>query len=222
MALADTGMSPADLGAIIGNKDGFGGNSAWWIIILFLFAFCGGWGGNGFGNGGGVTENYVLNSDFSQLSRQLDQGVDRLATQGNQIANGLCDGFYTNAQLINGVNTNILQSANSLQAQLASCCCDNRTAISDLRYDMAQNSNAIQSAISSGFCQTNFNNQNNTRDIIESQNCNTRAILDALNANRIEQLQNKIADQNQMINSLQLSASQWAQNQYLISQLKTS
>ena len=25
---------------------GFGGDGAWWLIVLFLFAFCG-WGGNG-------------------------------------------------------------------------------------------------------------------------------------------------------------------------------
>ena len=29
-----------------GNGFGFGNDGAWWIIILFLFAFCGGWGGN--------------------------------------------------------------------------------------------------------------------------------------------------------------------------------
>ena len=58
------------------NNDGiFGGNGAWFLIILFLFAFMGwggGWGGRGaIGGTDGVMNNYVLTSDFSQLSRQL-------------------------------------------------------------------------------------------------------------------------------------------------------
>lgn len=226
MSLTTSEMSPADFGALMGNNnDGaFGGNGAWWLIVLFLFIFAGGWG-NGFGGrstGSGAMDNYVLNSDFAELSRQLDNSTDRLAMQGNQIANGLCDGFYTQAQLVNGVNTNILQSANALQNQISSCCCDNREAIAGINYNMAMNSNATQNAITSGFCQTNFNNQTNTRDIIESQNAGTRAILDAIQANKVEALNQRIAEQTQQINALQLSASQSAQNQYLISQLKAS
>lgn len=43
MGLTTDGMSPADLAAVTGNNNGaFGeGNGAWWIIILFLFIFCG-------------------------------------------------------------------------------------------------------------------------------------------------------------------------------------
>ena len=50
-------------------------------------------------------------------------------------------------------------------------------------------------------------------------NANTRAILDAINGNKIEALKDRIAEQNQMINSLQLTASQVAQNQYLVEKL---
>jgi len=221
MSLTTSEMTPADFGAIMGgNNDGFGGNGAWWIIILFLFAFCGGWGNNGFlGGAGGVQDAYVLNSDFSQLSRQLDTGIDRLASQGVQISNGLCDGFYTQAQLVNSVNANIMQGVNSLQSQLAQCCCDNREAIAGVNYNMAMNSNAVQNAVNSGFCQTNFNNQSNTRDIIDSQNAGTRAILDAIQANKVEALNQRIAEQTQQINALQLAASQAKQNAYLIDQL---
>ena len=242
MSLTTSEMTPADFGAIMGgnNNDAFGGNGAWWLIVLFLFIFAGGWG-NGFGgNGSGATDNYVLASDFSQLSRQLDTGIDRLASQGVQISNGLCDGFYTQAQLVNGLQNNLatqgyetrnaitqaqiseMQNANAIQSQLSSCCCDNREAISNLNYNMATQANGITSAISNGFCTSNYNNQNNTRDIIEAQNAGTRAILDAIQNNKVEELQNRISEQNQQINALQLSASQSAQNQYLISQLKTA
>lgn len=54
-----------------GNGFGFGNDGAWWIIILFLFAFCGGWGGNWGGNGNtgaGVVDGYVLTSDLPTSS----------------------------------------------------------------------------------------------------------------------------------------------------------
>ena len=224
MSLTTSEMTPADFAAVTGNNgnDGFGGNGAWWIIILFLFAICGGWGnGSGFGGGSGAAENYVLASDFATLQRQLSDGFNSMERKGDSISNGLCDGFYTQAQLVNGVNTNIMQSANALQSQLAGCCCDIREGISGVNYNMAMNANAIQNAVNTGFCQTNFNGQTNTRDIIDSQNANTRAILDAIQSNKVEALKDRIAEQNQQINALNLAASQQAQNAYLIDQLGT-
>lgn len=53
---------------------------------------------------------------------------------------------------------------------------------------------------------------NNTRDIIDSQNSGTRAILDYL-------CQEKISDLQSENQSLRLAASQQAQNNYLVSQL---
>lgn len=112
-----------------------------------------------------------------------------------------------------------MQNANAIQSQIASCCCDIREGISGVNYNMAMNSNGIQNAIQTGFCQTNYNGQNNTRDIIDSQNTNTRAILDAIQANKVEALKDRIAEQNQMITSLNLAASQARQNEYLVDKL---
>lgn len=215
------GLSASDVALLQGNgrnNDGFGDGNGWWIILFFLCMFgWGGFGGRGFGGYGGgsgsAVDGYVLTSDFANIERKID-GVNT----------GLCDGFYTQAQLINGVNTNILtqgnasnvamlQGFNSLQSQIADCCCQNR-------YDALQNANTTNNAIQTGFCQTNFNNSNNTRDIIDSQNAGTRAILDAIQANKVEALNQRIAEQNQQINSLQLAASQSAQNQYLVNQLR--
>ena len=51
-----TGYSLSDIAAATGNNgnnnNDFMGNGAWWIIILFLFVFCG-WGN---GNWGGTVE----------------------------------------------------------------------------------------------------------------------------------------------------------------------
>ena len=218
-------MSPADIGAIVGNNnDGFGGtNGAWWLIILFLFAICGnGWNNGGFGGGqtSSVYEGYVLNNDFSQLSRQIDNGFSEQRGQGIQLANGISSLGYEQLGLMNNINTNIMQTGNAIQSQMAQCCCDIREGISNVNYNMAQNTNGLQSAVQTGFCQTNFNNQNNTRDIIDSQNASTQAILKAIQDNKVEALKDRIAEQNQMINSLQLTASQSAQNEYLINALR--
>lgn len=225
MSLTTSEMTPADFAAVTGNNgnDGFGGNGAWWIIILFLFALCGGWGNNngGFGGGSGASDNYVLASDFATIQRQLSDGFNSIDNALDRQNAGICDLGYTQAQLINQNNISQMQSANAIQSQLAQCCCDIREGISGVNYNMAMNTNALQSAVQTGFCQTNFNGQSNTRDIIESQNANTRAILEALNANKVEALKDRIAEQNQMINSLQLSASQAKQNAYLIDQLGT-
>lgn len=217
------GMSPADFAAVTGNNNGFGGdNGAWWLIVLFIFAFCG-WGNGGFGGGSnGAANNYVLASDFATLQRQIDSGVSSLERKGDTINAGLCDGFYAmNTGLLNGfagVNNNItqntiasMQNTNAIQSQLAQCCCDNREAIAQVRFDMA-----------TGNCAINNNIQNATRDIIENQTCNTRAIIDTLTQQQMEMYRTKIADQNQYIASLQLAASQQAQNAYLIDQLRTT
>lgn len=241
MGLTTDGMSPADLAAVTGNNNNgaFGdGNGAWWIIILFLFIFCGWGNGNGWNNGGGgAVDNYVLASDFATLQRQIDSGISSLERKGDAINSGICDGFYAmNTSLLNGfagTNSTIqqngydtrnaiqqgqivdMQSFNALQAQLAQCCCDNKQAIAGVNYNMAMNSNAIQQEVTNGFCQTNFNNANNTRDIIDNQNNNARAILDALTAQRIEAKDAKIAEQNQQLFAAQLAASQASQNETL-------
>lgn len=94
-------VQPANMGN--GNGWGFGGDGAWWIIILFLFVFCGwggNWGNNGFGggNGAGAVDGYILTSDFANIERKIDV-----------VNNGLCDGFYAQAQLVNGVQNAMQQ-----------------------------------------------------------------------------------------------------------------
>ena len=193
------------------NGMGMWGDNWIWIIVLFLF----GWGRNGFGgnNGatGGVMDGYVLTSDFANLERKMD------ATQS-----GLCDGFYQQAQLVNGVQQTVsngfmsaeisranqqaafMQQLFAMQMQAQECCCENRSAIQGVNYNLATQS-----------CETRNTVQNTTRDIIDNQNQNARAILDALTAQRIEAKDAKIAEQGQQLFAAQLAASQAAQNETL-------
>ena len=86
---------------------GFGGEG-WWVIILFALIF--GWGRGGFGGygGGQVGDNYILASDMSQLSRQISDSTAMTERKLDGVNNGLCSGFYQEAQLVNGLNQNIL------------------------------------------------------------------------------------------------------------------
>ena len=64
----DGTYSLADIAAATGtnnrNNDGmFGGDGVWWLIVLFIFAFCG-WGGNGWGNGGGGAAGSAYTDSF--------------------------------------------------------------------------------------------------------------------------------------------------------------
>ena len=228
----NAGYSLSDIAAATdkrGYDDGFmGGNGAWWIIILFLFVFMGGWGRNGglFGGdstGSGITDGYILTSDFANIERKLD-GVN----------NGLCDGFYAmNTGMLNGFNNlgnavqnaqtgitaaitnstfqdmqntnNITNQITGIGTQLASCCCDLRNQstaqFADLNYRLAEQN-----------CQTRQAIADSTACITANQDANTRSILDFLT-------QDKIASLTAENQSLKFAASQEAQNNYLISQL---
>lgn len=198
------GNSPslADIAAVTGNNrnnDGMWGGDGWWAIIIFAMIFgWGGFGGNGWGgNGGGMGSTAAAYTDSA-----IQRGFDTQSIIGklDGINNGLCDGFYAmnNCMLtgFNGINTNVMQTGygiqqainadtvanmqntNALQSQIASCCCDVREAIQGVNYNAAQNTCALQNTMN-----------NNTRDIIDSQNAGTRAILDYLCQEKISTLQ---------------------------------
>lgn len=187
--------SLSDIAAVTdGNRNnGMFGNDAWWIIILLLF----GYGRNGFGGGfgGGVpcaTQADVRSAvDQQTLISKLDQQTYGLADSTYALNNAITNGF-------NGVQLGMC----NISREIADCCCSTKQAIGEVNYNLATQGCAIQNTI-----------QNTTRDVIENANANSRAILDALNANYIRTLE-------QENNSLKLSASQTAQNAYLISQLK--
>ena len=207
-------LTPADIRACTGGNDsrGWGGDGAWWIIILFLFAFAGGWGNGGFGGGQGAANNYVLASDFATIQRQLSDGFGGVEKGIDTIRNGLCDGFYSQAQLVNGINTNILQTGNALGTQIAQCCCDVREGISGVNYNLATQANNLSREVERGFCDTNYNNQTQHFQTMQAINKVGDRVIDYLSQKEAQSLR----DENF---ALRLSASQAAQNNYLVQQL---
>ncbi len=230
MSLANEGIpftmpvQPAS-GSAGGTGNGLFGNGegSWFIIILFLFAFLG-WGNNGRGNSGGGYSGampYVINAG-GESGGAVQRGFDHQAviTKLDGITQGICDSTYAlNGTITNGfhgvdnaicslgnsmqqgfnaTNVALMQGQNALQAQLADCCCTTQRAIDGVRYDMATQA-----------CDTRNTIQNTTRDIIDNQNANSRAILDFLTQDKIATLQ----AENQ---SLKLAASQSNQNAVLM------
>ena len=194
-----------------GGGMGMWGDNWIWIIVLFLF----GWGRNGFGNGngGGAMDGYVLTSDFANIERKLDAVNNGICDSTFALNNAITGGFATTTQALNsGFQTAelsranqqaaLMQQLNAMQMQAQQCCCDQRADTAQLRYDMAQQG-----------CDTRNTIQNSARDIIDNQNQNSRAILDFLTQSKLSDLQTE--NQN-----LKLAASQAAQNNYLISQLR--
>lgn len=170
------GYSLADIAAATGsnrNTDGAwgDGNGAWWIIILFLFAFAGGWG-NGYGGYGGygggmfggtpatntsVYEGYVLNNDMSMLSRQVSDGFSTQERKLDSISNGICSLGYDQLAQMNGINTNIMGGVNTLQAAIKDCCCTTQQNTKDTQYLIGSNAAEISRGVERGFSDTNYN-----------------------------------------------------------------
>lgn len=121
----------------------FGGGAwSWWIIILLLFGWGGGYGGFGGFRGGECMTGLATSAD-------VQRGFDNSAVIGklNGLENGLCDGFYAiNTGLLNGfagVNMNIC----NLSHEISDCCCATQRAIDSVNYNIATSTCDIKNAI---------------------------------------------------------------------------
>ena len=174
-------------------NNGIFGNDWAWIVILLLF----GYGGRGFGGFGGfggspcATQADVRAAvDQQTLISKLDQQTYGLADSTYAINNAINNGFF-------GVQSSLCQGFNGISREVADCCCSTKSAIADVKYTIANEG-----------CETRHALFNNTRDIIDNANANSRAILDFLT-------QDKIATLTAENQSLKFAASQSAQNAYI-------
>ena len=134
---------------------------------------------------------------------------------GTQLASCCCD----IREGIAGVNYNAAMNSNAIQNQINNGFCDVREGIANVNYTNAMNTNSINQAVSNGFCQTNYNNSNNTRDIITSTHADTDRIIARLDAMETARQAERIAELQSENQGLKFAASQQAQNAYLVSQL---
>lgn len=104
-------------------------------------------------------------------------------------------------QGFNAANVVALQNQNAIQSQLSQCCCGNE-----------KGQMMIQNAMERGFCQSNYNDQANTNAIIQSGHNDTDRLLARLDAMENARKDERIAELQAQVNSLNLSASQAQQN----------
>ena len=180
----DGNYTLSDIAAVTdGNRNNggmFGGDWSAWIILFLLFGmFGGGWGG--FGGFGGFGGG---GSGFQGYATRADinEGfaLNGITNGITAIQQGLCDTTY------------------ALNNSIKDCCCTTQRAIDGVNFNMAK-----------GFCDLGNVVNTSTRDILENNNTNTRAILDFLT-------QDKIATLTAENQSLKLSASQANQNAVLM------
>lgn len=212
--MGENGLSASDVAVLSGNygrsNDGgmFGGNGDWgaWIILFLIFGLFGngrGFGGFGGGNGGcpapcATQADVRAAVDQQTLISKIDQQTYGLADSFTALNNTLNSNFRGIDNAICTLGYQNQQGFNNLGAQLASCCCNIERAIDGVNYNMATQA-----------CDTRNVIQNSTRDILESNNANTRAILDFLT-------QDKIATLTAENQNLKLAASQSNQNAVLM------
>ena len=212
---------------------GYAGNgnngSSWgddWLALAAL-ALIFGWGNGGFGGfGGGFGMGGMMNPfmwgmypygfggkcgggdcatqadvraavDQQTLISKLDNQTYGLADSTYALNNTITSGFHGVDNAICNLGYNVQQGFNTLGHQISDCCCATQRAIDGVNYNMATQA-----------CDTRNLIQSTTRDIIDSQNSGTRAILDFLTTDKIATLQSE----NQ---SLKLKASQAEQNAYI-------
>ncbi len=212
----------ADIAAVTRNNDGgngWGDNGGIWALIILFALFAnqdGGLFGGGRNNGGSC----CAPATCADMQRGFDSNMAQQRFNG--IDQGICSLGYDNAQLIAGVNQNLMgmQNAinqgfsgvntglvtqgyenriavNGVQQQLADCCCENREAIAQVRYDMATNTCSLNNTINNGFAQLDrtindkfceLEMRNMQRQIDEQQNVITALNLEKSNANQTRQI----------------------------------
>ena len=182
------------------NGGGFGGGmweGNWGIVLLAMVL---GWGNGGFGGfGGGGAQGAITRAEL--YDGFATQNIDS-AVRGVQ--QGICDSTYALTNSItsgfNNTNMGMMQGFNGvdrgfcdLGRQISDCCCENRAAIADLKYNLATQ-----------FCNLGNQIQMQTRDIIDNANANAKGLMDFLvneklasKDARIVELTNQLSQSNQ-------------------------
>lgn len=227
--LQQRGVDPNILLAMNKNSS-FCGEGGWFIWVIFLF-FLMGWGGNSWGNFGGRNGELAnqLNNDYGR--DLLLQAINGNGTAISQLANTLNCDVNAIQTAINSVNGNVaavgsqvgmsgqqvinaIQSGNqSIAAQIAQCCCDNKLLVTNQGYEnriatleqtnqlgskvdtgTSQITNAISNQtalINDKFCALEMRDMQSKIDALQEEKSTLQAHIS--NANQTAQIQSYIA-----------------------------
>ena len=212
-ALQNRGIDSSYLmGLMSGNNNGgfFGNNGGFQdIIALIVIAAIFGNGNFGFGGWGnnGANANMVASTaeremllsaiqrngvDLSQLASSLNCSVGKLDNAIGQVASQICSLTgqvgMSSQQIINSI-----QAGNStLASQLASCCCDIRTAIADSNYLTERGFCNTNQTLAKGFSDIGYAFRDQTCNIEKAIAASTETILAGQRAAEMREMQDKI------------------------------
>ena len=226
------GLSAADVAAVMGNNGsngfGFGGDGAWWLLVLFLFALSGnGWGncfGGGFG-GNAMFPYMIGNNTQSDVQRGFDQSAVMSSLNGitGAISNGFanaeisrCNAQANILQTLNANNSAVISGMNSLAMGLQNCCCDNRAGLADLKYTVATENCADRTALSEGLTSMMMANNANTQAIVNATNAGIRSIMDKICQLELDGKNERIAELQTQLNEANRRASQTDQTAQIL------
>jgi hypothetical protein len=195
-------LTPADVMAMNGNENQMWNNPFIYLVWLAVL-------GNGglFGNRGAndaAVQGALTRSDLFEGFNTQD-----INAQLRGITNGLCDGFYAvNSGLKDGfyaVNSGMKDGFYMTREGIAEnrfaaqqCCCETNRNIDAVRFENSKNTCEITNAI-------------------HAEGEATRALI---NQNTIQELRDKLEARDRDILARDFQLSQFAQNQYLINEIK--
>lgn len=229
MSLSDNNLSVADIAAVTRNNGncndggfGFGGGWGLWIIMLALLSMfgIGGFGGLGFGGfggmfgGGGFNGGGFLGAELQRgfaeqnIIRKLDEQTYGIADATYALNNTMTTGFSQAELSRANQQAALMQQLCAMQADFQKCCCETQRSIDNVKFAISEQGSQMQHAM----CL-------NTRDIIQNQNDNARAILDKLDAQRYEAKAAEAQGYRDRLFLAELRESQATQNAYLLGQL---
>lgn len=196
MSYSENGGTPftmpvAPFGGGYGGNDFLGGNGAWWLIVLLLFAN-NGWG-NGIGFGGGGVGN--------EVQRGFDQ---------NAIMNGL-----------NGINASITNGMNAMTSSFQNCCCENRLGIADLKYTVATENCADRQAVTDMGVSLMMNDNSNTQRLIDGFSMKIDGVMNKICQLELDAKNERIADLQAQLNEANRRASQNDQTAQILAGQRT-
>lgn len=168
------GMSLSDIAAVTGNE-GMNGSAIWFFALLLLF------GMNGF-NGGYqpqyATQDFVQNGfNFNDLQDQNRDIINNITSGTAQAVAATNQAKYDNINVAKDIQANLTAQINDVRgmeqnilAKESECCCATLRAIDGVNYNAAMNTASI--------------NANTTAQ--------TQKILDAISADKMDAMQNRI------------------------------
>ena len=217
-------MPVSPMGGYGAGNGGFGwGDGSVWIIVLFLFALMGNWGNGGFGGGNAGTNGEIQRGFDQQSVMGGVTGINSAVVNGFAGVNqALCNGFAgvntalnsgfaaaeasANARQMADMQQNFAAQAastagmNNIASNLATCCCENRAAVADLKYTVANEACADRAAVTQAL-----------QAVTAQNNANTQRILDQMCQDKINAKDEKIAELQNQLTLANLAASQNAQ-----------